>query len=119
MSRELKQNLYEHGGSRIYFDDESGERDLIADTYGEEQRSLAIFHFIKSLYEPITPHDDANAEIAAIEAARPVVSDGSRQKIINALYRMGGIFDKKQAELIADTTLAALQESDSDKVKQN
>ena len=45
-SREVKQFLYEHGGSRILFDDDDG-RYLIADTYMSTQFAVDLKGFVE------------------------------------------------------------------------
>lgn len=44
---DLKQSIYEHGGSRIY-QERGRERNLLVDTYGDEELALATFEFVKS-----------------------------------------------------------------------
>lgn len=46
---EIKQILYAHGGSRIYAED-GRKRRLLADTYENEEYSLAVFEFTKNWF---------------------------------------------------------------------
>lgn len=49
----LKRTVYDHGGSRIWFEDEKGNRELVADTYGQPFTDI-IFEAIKaSPQEPL------------------------------------------------------------------
>ena len=52
---QIKQTIYEHGGSRIYRENADGSRDLLADTYtgpytmavaGNDAFAKAVFKFI-------------------------------------------------------------------------
>jgi hypothetical protein len=43
MEQILKQNIYDHGGSRIWLESKDGEkRDLMADTYGNKELALRV-----------------------------------------------------------------------------
>ena len=42
--RTVKQNVYDHGGSRVWIEAKDGTRDLIADTYGDDALSDWIFY---------------------------------------------------------------------------
>ena len=44
----IRQNVYDHGGSRIWIESGDGARDLIADTYGDE--ALADWIFDQACY---------------------------------------------------------------------
>jgi hypothetical protein len=46
--RTIRQNVYEHGGSRIWVETSNGNRDLVVDTYGDE--TLAAWMFDKACY---------------------------------------------------------------------
>ena len=41
----IKHNIYDHGGSRLYVEDEKGNRNLIVDTYHTKEYALAIREF--------------------------------------------------------------------------
>jgi len=51
----IKKNLkifrYDHGGSRIYLEDEKGNSELIADTYQLEDREIIYNIILDSLLE--------------------------------------------------------------------
>jgi hypothetical protein len=42
----IKQNLYDHGSSRIYRENEDGTRDLLVDTYGDAKMSKYIYQYV-------------------------------------------------------------------------
>lgn len=42
----LRQDIYEHGGSRIWIEEDDGTRSLVADTYTTAELSKAIRDFI-------------------------------------------------------------------------
>jgi hypothetical protein len=43
----LKRTIYPHGGSRIWLEDASGHRELLADTYEPKEISDIVFEAIK------------------------------------------------------------------------
>lgn len=49
-AKTLKIFRYEHGGSRIYFEDDAGNRELVADTYQVEDRDV-IFNALHTALE--------------------------------------------------------------------
>jgi len=61
----LKQNLYDHGGSRIYTEID-GKRILICDTYHTEEFALAVRDFtekwLKESGEPNAKQSDENSQ---------------------------------------------------------
>lgn len=45
-------NIYKHGGSRIYIDGESGDRQLLVDTYYDEEFAEYIETCVKEYFYP-------------------------------------------------------------------
>ena len=41
----IKHDIYDHGGSRLYTEDDKGNRNLIVDTYHTKESALAIREF--------------------------------------------------------------------------
>jgi cytochrome c biogenesis protein ResB len=46
---DIRQNLYDHGGCRIYFE-KGDKRDLICDAYQDEAFSVALRKFVEDYY---------------------------------------------------------------------
>lgn len=50
-AKDLVHNIYEHGGSRIFVDGESGERCLLVDTYYTKEFAEYIEKCIRQFFE--------------------------------------------------------------------
>lgn len=46
----IKQNIYNHGGSRIWREDEAGRRDLLVDTYHTEEFAEDVRRFTEEWF---------------------------------------------------------------------
>lgn len=56
MKMKMKINRYDHGGARIWLEDDTGKRDLVVDIYEPEDRREAIIAAI--IGAGIIPADD-------------------------------------------------------------
>ncbi|MCO5250754.1 MAG: hypothetical protein M9949_04945 [Candidatus Kapabacteria bacterium] len=47
---DFKHNIYEHGGSRMFIDGDSGDRELLVDTYYDEDFALYVEKCVREYF---------------------------------------------------------------------
>jgi len=59
-AKQIKQTIYQHGGSRIWIEASGGTRELLADTYRDEAFALAVKKLADEWYlPPAAEHQEA------------------------------------------------------------